>query len=119
MIDFKDSVHDFCGWNMAKFREDEAKKEVVANKPFTDETLCHFVGGKYDGKVMSVKEARELGLILGKCEDNTFFRSRGVTCPYPIFDNAPRMSGYLGPFFEISTCPFRYETSKVYEEMSK
>lgn len=85
--------------------------------PHTDATRVVFVGGKYDGKLMTVKEARELPELLGTECDLSEERSRGLCVHYPIFDNAPMFEGYVGPMAGGSETPLRYESWYVYENM--
>jgi len=119
MEDFKGSVHDYCGWSMKQWQEEEKRKKVVFNSPFTDETLCVFVGGRYDGKVMSVKELKEREEC-GKRHDYSGVRKFGYPdTPYTILDNAPLVQGYLAPMAGTSGCPLRYETFEIYNQLSR
>lgn len=86
--------------------------------PHTDATRVVFVGGKYDGKVMTVKEARELPELRGTEYDLSEERSHGLCVHYPIFDNAPKFEGYAGPMAGGTETPLRYESWEVYESMS-
>lgn len=86
--------------------------------PHTDATRVVFVGGKYDGKVMTVKAARELPELRGMEYDLSEERSHGLCVHYPIFDNAPMFEGYAGPMAGGTETPLRYESWEVYESMS-
>jgi len=118
MTDFKGSKHDYSGWSMSEWEKERKRKDKVFNAPFREDTLCVFVGGKFNGKVMTVAEARETVAVSGTSHDWSEDRKRGGGCPYPIFDNAPRFYGYMGPMAGTSSCPLRYETSDVYAQLS-
>ena len=94
------------------------EKDAVMARPFTEDTMCVFVGGEYDGLRITVKSVRETCKVRGKMSDMSEYRKNGGMCYAPIFDNAPEVEGYVGPMWGGLGTPFRYETSEVYEKMS-
>lgn len=110
---------DVTNWTDADWKREEERRNEIKGKPFTDETKCTFVGGSLDGKVMTVKELKESGLVVGKLRDWSERRARGGLCHARVLDNAPVVKGYVGPMVGWSDCPFRYETSAVYEQLSR
>lgn len=103
---------------MFDVKTEEKMHDEIGHKPFTEDTKCVFVGGKMNGKVMTVAELRKTGLVRGKAADWSKVRSKMFACPMAIFDNAPKVSGYVGPMWGGYLTPLRYETSEVYEQLS-
>lgn len=110
---------EMCNWKLSDWAAEEARKKKVANTPFTEDTKCVFVGGRLDGKVLTVAEIRKMGIVKGTHKDFSGWRASGTPCPFLCFDNAPTVTGYLGPMWGMSDCPFRYETQEVYDQLSK
>lgn len=92
--------------------------EAMMNRPFTEETKCFFAGGRFNGMTLTVAECRKRGMVGGTAPDWSKERKVSRMCPYPIFDNAPKFAGYLGPFAGEADAPLRYETSEVYNALS-
>ena len=96
--------------------------EAMMNKPFTADTMCEFVGGALDGRKMKVSEVLKVCKIRGKHADWSKERRDMINgcggCPYPIFDNAPLVAGYVGPMAGFPDAPLRYETQCVYDQLS-
>lgn len=103
---------------MFDVKTEEKMHDEIGHKPFTEDTKCVFVGGKMNGKVMTVAELRKTGSVTGKAKDWSEERGKMFHCPMEIFDNAPIVSGYIGPMWGGSMTPLRYETSEVYEQLS-
>lgn len=90
----------------------------VKDGTFTDGTMCVFVGGALDGKKMTVGDVLKTKKVIGKMNDMSEYRKSGYLCYAHIFDNAPKVEGYVGPMWGGLETPFRYETSEVYAQMS-
>jgi len=118
MENFKGSKYDYATWKAKDWDWDNMRKGKIFNAPFTEDTLCVFVGGAFNGKVMPVREARERIKVIGNAKDWSSERDSRVACPYPIFDNAPKFDGYIGPVAGTSGCPLRYETQEIYDQLS-
>ena len=110
---------EMCSWHLSDWAAEESRKKKVANTPFTEDTKCVFVGGRLAGKVLTVAEIRKMGIVKGKLSDLSEWRANGKLCHSLCFDNAPTVTGYLGPMWGMSDCPFRYESQEVYDQLSK
>lgn len=88
--------------------EDHAMKQML--------TMCHFVGGIYDGKYMTEWQV-ETQLGNGKhTYDGTETRKNGGVCHHAVLDNNPIVDGYLAPMWDGGM--LRYETQEVYDMLS-
>lgn len=88
------------------------------SRKHTDKTRVVFVGGKYNGMVTTVGAAKMLTAFRGFESDLSEERSHGVCVHHPIFDGAPKFSGYAGPMAGNEDTPLRYESLDMYEMMS-
>ena len=88
------------------------------SRKHTDKTRVVFVGGKYDGMVTTVGAAKMLTAFRVFESDLSEERSHGVCVHHPIFDGAPKFSGYAGPMAGGEDAPLRYESWDMYEMMS-
>lgn len=88
------------------------------SRKHTDKTRVVFVGGKYNGMVTTVGAAKMLTAFRGFESDLSEERSHGVFVHHPIFDGAPKFSGYAGPMAGNEDTPLRYESWDMYEMMS-
>ena len=88
--------------------EDHATKQML--------TMCHFVGGIYDGRYMTEWQV-ETQLGNGKhSADLSEARARGGCVHHAVLDNCPMVDGYLSPMWDGGM--LRYETQEVYDMMS-
>ena len=80
-------------------------------------TMACFVGGVYNGAVMSEWQV-EKDLCNGKhSADYSESRKRGGFVPFAVLDNNPLVAGYLSPMWDGGM--LRYETPEVYNELSR
>lgn len=81
--------------------------------------VCEFVGGSRRGR-MSLEEAEKM--TTRRSRDFSEERANGACVPRAELDNKPMFEGYAGPMWdgirEDGTVVLRYETWKVYEQMS-
>ena len=100
----------------------DTEYKAMMNKPFTDDTVCEFVGGPLDGRKIKVSDVMKECEVNGKHEDYSEMRKKMISgfgyCPHTIFDNAPLVKGYIGPMAGSPDAPLRYETQGVYDMMS-
>ena len=68
--------------------------------------------------VTTVGAAKMLTAFRGVESDLSEERSNGVCVHHPIFDGAPKFSGYAGPMAGNEDTPLRYESWDMYEMMS-
>ena len=74
-----------------------------------------FVGGKYNGQIMTVEEVKIIGN--GKyTKDLTESRNKGACVHRAELDNQPLVDGYLSPMWDGGR--LRYETQEVYNMLS-
>ena len=80
---------------------------------------AEFVGGRYHGMIVDVEEIYwPDGMWNGRWRpDYSVARQKGAIVPRAELDNAPLVDGYLSPMWDGGK--IRYETSKVYECMSR
>lgn len=79
--------------------------------------MCEFVGGRLNGRIMSV-EVVERDYCNGQhTEDLTEYRKRGAWVHRAELDNQPMVDGYLSPMWDGGM--LRYETPEVYDLLSR
>ena len=79
--------------------------------------MCKFVGGRLNGRIMSV-EVVEHDYCNGQhTEDLTEYRKRGAWVHRAELDNQPMVDGYLSPMWDGGM--LRYETPEVYDLLSR
>lgn len=84
--------------------------------------ICHFVGGKWHGKMIPLEEAERL--TDKRSEDLSEERARGAWVRRPELDNRPVFGGYFGPMWDGTredgtVAVLRYETPEVYDMLSR
>ena len=93
--------------------------EEYLDRPHDDSTRCFFVGGRWNGRTMTVGLVKKLGIAVGKSRDYSDRRSLGFgACPARVFDNAPLIEGYVGPMAGDEDAPLRYESPEAYAMFS-
>ena len=75
-----------------------------------------FVGGKLNGKRMTVEEIKEKYWNGKLTEDLSALRARGRLVHRAELDNQPKVDEYVGPMWD-GDC-LRYESHSVYAMMS-
>lgn len=81
--------------------------------------LYKFVGGKYNGKILSIKEIEKISI--GKTKNMDEIRINGGFTQQKELDEQPIVKDYLGPMFEridYGIIYLRYETQEVYNALS-
>ncbi len=76
-----------------------------------------FVGGRLNGKTMSIVEVLHKHCNGKFTEDLSAIRAAGGFCHSPVLDNQPLVDGYLSPMLDGGM--LRYETQEVYDFLSR
>lgn len=75
--------------------------------------LAKFVGGRYNGLVCDIEDAKQNLEVVGKVEDLSEIRKKGGFCHSAILDNQPIFKDYLSPMLDCGN--LRYETQEIYD----
>ena len=106
-------------WEIRRALQDKARKELEAIDKISHEkkqrlTLCEFVGGKYNGAVVSEYYV-ETTMCNGRhSPDESETRNRGGCVHHAVLDNVPEVEGYTSMW---DGDRIRYESWDVYNMM--